>query len=71
MLIKQRTRKLVLLSSSRSELLEDWELEVRLAVERCDVGDLEEVRRVMGKCDDVPGIQCTRRACWRTGRSES
>ena len=55
-LIEQGARKLVLLSSSRSELPEDWDVEVRPVVERCDVGDLEDVRRVMARHANIKGI---------------
>eukprot|EP00961_Rhodomonas_salina_P051573 692611-Rhodomonas_salina.1 len=55
-LIDDGASKLVLLSSTRSELPEDWKREMRPAVERCDVGSLVDVQRVVDKYGQIQGI---------------
>ena len=54
-LIEQGARRLVLLEN-RLVLLDDWELEVRPAVEQCDVGQLDAVKRVMVRHSNTKGI---------------
>ena len=55
-LIEHGARKIVLLSSSRSALPEDWDLEVRPVVVKCDVGELGDVQRVFSTFRDIKGV---------------
>ena len=55
-LIEHGARKVVILSSSRSTLPDDWELEVRPDVVKCDIGELAEVQRVFDCYKDVRGV---------------
>ena len=55
-LIGHGAQRLVLLDNIGSELPPDWELEVRPVVERCDVGELAEVERVIGRHSNIKGI---------------
>ena len=55
-LIENGARKIVLLSSTRSTLPDDWSANVRPAVVRCDVGQLSEVQRVFDCYKDVRGV---------------
>jgi len=55
-MIEHGARRIVLLSSSRSTLPDDWNLDVRPDVIKCDVGERSEVQRVFDRYRDVRGI---------------
>ena len=55
-LVEHGARKIVLLSSSRSSLPDDWALAVRPEVVKCDLGDRAQVLAVFDRYRDVRGV---------------
>ena len=55
-LFAQGAQKVVVLSSTRCELPEDWESDLRPTVVRCDVADRHQVEEVFRTFPDIKGI---------------